>query len=194
MSQRKASYLVLTIANNINNIKKIARCILKACWMMNAGDLTRHTQKKTRQGDRSVKLFDRRHHLTVYRAIGHAPVPTESANSWDWGESLGSSKSKTWNSTPNAARLHQSMWWTCECRCSLQSLTAPWPLCLSLLGLPCPHISCSHTVWSRPWWCPSSPHGQCSPKFVHSAIVSPKHCSLCIATQCLGITSNLEII
>lgn len=62
---------------------------------MNAGDLTRHTQKKNRQGDRSVKLFDRRHHLTVYRAIGHVAVPTESANSRDGGESLGSSKSKT---------------------------------------------------------------------------------------------------
>lgn len=55
-------------------------------------------KKKTRQGNRSIKLADCRRHFTVSRAIGHVAVPTDSANSWDWGESLGRSESKTWNS------------------------------------------------------------------------------------------------
>lgn len=65
-------------------------------WMLVTSPGTH--KKKTRQGNRSVKLFDCRHHFTVCRATGHVAVPTESANSRDWGESLGSSESKTWNS------------------------------------------------------------------------------------------------
>lgn len=128
-------------------------------------------EKKTAQDDRYIKLFDCSHHLTVYRAMIILLYPQSQPKQRLGRKSGKFLKAKPEFPTPNTALLHTKNVMDEPRCCSLLSLTAPQPLCLSPMGLACPNISCSHTVWSRPHCYTSSPHGQCSPRFVLSEIV-----------------------